>query len=75
VTLDPTAPFNHAVLAAAYALSGDTAGAARHAAEVRRLAPWLTPKVMVERLVGTSDPASQPKRLLRGLGLAFPNPA
>jgi TolB-like protein len=73
-TLDPTSPFMHAALAATLALMGDEAGSAREAAEVRRLAPWLTQEQMRERLIGLSENGSEPERLLHGLQLAFAQP-
>ena len=69
--LDARGPFMHASLAAAFALRGDKAEAAREAGEVRRLVPWITPERMVGRLVGLSDTGSEPKRLLQGLRMAF----
>jgi hypothetical protein len=39
---------------------------------VRKLAPWLTTERMMERLVGLSDPGAGPRRLMEGLGKAFP---
>jgi len=69
-----TSPFMHAALAATLALRGDEAGSAREAAEVRRLAPWLTQEQMEERLIGLSETGSEPQRLLRGLQLAFAQP-
>lgn len=71
--LDPQSPFMHAGLAAAYALRDDPA-AAEEAAEVRKLAPWLTPEQMIDRLVGLSDSGSEPRRLMTGLHKAFPGP-
>jgi TolB-like protein len=73
VDLTPRSPFAQATLAAAYALTGDTANSAKHAGEVRRLAPWLTPERMMVRLVGLSDPGNGPRRLMEGLGKAFPS--
>jgi TolB-like protein/DNA-binding SARP family transcriptional activator/Tfp pilus assembly protein PilF len=69
--LHPRSPFNHATLAAALALTGDAPGAARHAATVAELAPWLTLDIMVERLTSTSEPAAAPHRLIEGLRKAF----
>ena len=71
VALHPRSPFNHASLAAALALAGDAAGAARHAAILAEIAPWLTLDVMVERLTSTSDPDMAPRRLIEGLRKAF----
>jgi TolB-like protein/DNA-binding SARP family transcriptional activator len=71
VEVHPRSPFNHATLAAALSLTGDAPGAARHAAKVRELAPWLTLDVMVERLTSTSEPAAAPHRLIEGLRKAF----
>jgi TolB-like protein/DNA-binding SARP family transcriptional activator/Tfp pilus assembly protein PilF len=73
--LDPKSPFIQASLAAALALQGDKAGAAEHAAKTRALAPWLTTEKMIARLVGLSDQGGQPKRLLKGLKLAFDVPS
>jgi DNA-binding SARP family transcriptional activator/TolB-like protein len=70
--LDPRSPFIHAALAAAFATVGDRASALTHADEVRRLAPWLTPARMTERLIGLSRPGSKPVRLLQGLAQMFP---
>jgi len=70
--LSPRNPFLQATLAAAYALKGDKANAARHAAEVRKVAPWLTTERMMERLVGLSEPGAGPRRLIEGLTRAFP---
>ena len=72
--LAPHSAFAHAALAAAYALKGDAAGAAKQAAEARKLAPWLTLERMTARLVGASEKGSEPRRLMRGLGLAFAHP-
>jgi len=72
VDLTPRSPFAQATLAAAYALTGEAANSARHAAEVRKLAPWLTTDRMMERLVGLSDPGAGPRRLMEGLKRAFP---
>jgi tetratricopeptide (TPR) repeat protein len=69
--LSPRNPFLQATLAAAYALTGDAANAAKHAAEVRKLAPWLTTERMMERLVGLSEPGAGPRRLIEGLNKAF----
>ena len=71
VALHPRSPFNHASLAAALALAGDAPGAARHAAILAEIAPWLTLDVMVERLTSTSDPELAPRRLIEGLRKAF----
>jgi len=71
VAVHPRSPFNHATLAAALALTGDTPGAARHVATVAELAPWLTLDVMLERLTSTSEPAAVPHRLIEGLRKAF----
>jgi TolB-like protein/DNA-binding SARP family transcriptional activator len=73
--LDPKSPFIEATLAAALALTGDKAGAAEHAAKTRALAPWLTTEKMAARLVGLSDQGGQPRRLLKGLKLAFDEPS
>ncbi len=74
IELAPRSAFAHAALAAAYALKGDAAGAAKQAAETHRLAPWLTVDRMVARLVGTSEKGSEPRRLMQGLRLAFAHP-
>ncbi len=65
--------FNHATMAAAYALQGDKANAKKHAAEVHKAAPWLTLEQMIERVVGLSDSGSEPRRLIDGLRRAFGN--
>jgi hypothetical protein len=69
--LDPRSPFMHASLAAAFALRGDMADAAKEAGEVKKLVPWITADRMVERLVGLSNDGSEPRRLLQGLRMAF----
>lgn len=71
VSLHPRSPFNHATLAAVLALGGDAQGAAKHAAILNEMAPWLTLDVMVERLTSTSEPDTAPHRLLEGLRMAF----
>ena len=75
IELAPRSAFAHAALAAAYALKGDAASAAKQAAETRRLAPWLTVERMTARLVGPSEKGSEPRRLMQGLRLAFANAA
>lgn len=75
VALHPRSPFAQASLAAAYALRGDHENAARHAAEARAIAPELTYDRMIERLVGLSEPGSEPRRLIEGLRRVFANPA
>jgi TolB-like protein/Flp pilus assembly protein TadD len=72
VQLDPRNPFIHATLAAALALEGDSARAARHAGELKALSPWVSTERMKERLLGLSDKGAEPRRLLQGLELAFP---
>jgi len=67
----PRSPFIQAALAAATALQGDRESAKRHAAEVRKLAPWLTREAMIARLTGLSTPGSEPRRLIEGLRKAF----
>ena len=69
----PRNPFLRASMAAAHALRGEDAKAAEHAAETRKLAPWLTPDLMVERLTGLSAPGAEPRRLIEGLRKAFPS--
>jgi DNA-binding SARP family transcriptional activator/TolB-like protein/Tfp pilus assembly protein PilF len=70
----PGSPFIQAALAAAFALRGDRELAAKHASETRRLGPWMTNEVMTARVVGLSAPGSEPRRLIRGLNIAFGNP-
>jgi len=68
----PRNPFISASLAAVFALRDDREATAKHAAETRKLAPWLTLDLMIERLVGLSEQGSEPRRLIEGLRKAFP---
>ena len=71
VALNPRQPFNQAALAAIFALRGDKPNAAKHAAEVKAIAPWLTLDRMLERVIGLSEAGHRPGRLVEGLKLAF----
>jgi TolB-like protein len=71
VALHPRSPFNHASLAAVLALTGDAQGAAKQAAILSEMAPWLSLDVMLERLTSTSEPETAPQRLIEGLRKAF----
>lgn len=66
-------PAGHASLAAAYALQGDAENAAKHVAEARKAAPWLTADMIIQRAIAGSQPGHEPTRLIEGLRKAFGN--
>jgi TolB-like protein/DNA-binding SARP family transcriptional activator len=71
VELVPLGPFEHAALAAALALNGESEMAAQQANETRKLAPWLTLDRMIERLTLGAKPGEEPGRIIDGLRKAF----
>jgi len=71
VALNPRGPFGLGVLAALHGLMGDRQAARAVAARLRDVAPSLTLDRMVERLMATSRPSHEPRRLISGLRQVF----
>jgi len=67
VALNPRGPFGLGVLATLHGLTGDMAAARAVAARLHEVAPGLTLDRMIERLMLTSRPSHEPKRLIAGL--------
>jgi len=71
VALNPRGPFGLGVLAALHALMGDKQAARAAATRLHDIAPSLTLDRMIERLMATSRPSHEPKRLIAGLREVF----
>ena len=71
LALNPRNVLAHAALAAAYALRDDAAAAARHAAELRRLAPAFSNEAILHHYGGTDGISGHGERFLRGLRRAL----
>jgi len=71
VALNPRGPFGLGVLAALHGLMGDKQAARAAAARLHDIAPSLTLDRMIERLMLTSRPCHEPRRLISGLRQVF----
>jgi DNA-binding SARP family transcriptional activator/TolB-like protein/Tfp pilus assembly protein PilF len=74
LALNPRSSVVHALLAATYALTGDTANAAQYAAKLRQLTAGLSDAQRLEMLGASSKHSEEPHRLLDGYRLALTMP-
>jgi len=73
--LSPRTPFVYAALASAHALKGDPVAAARHVAELKRLAPLFDEAALLEWFVGPGGEQGHASRFIEGLRLALKQPS
>jgi TolB-like protein/DNA-binding SARP family transcriptional activator/Tfp pilus assembly protein PilF len=75
VLLAPLSALGHASFAATLALNDDKTGATRQAAEMAKVAPWLTLERVAQRIASLPDNGAGSPRLIEGLRKASATPA